>query len=158
MDEVRRLPAALAKGAMQRLTDAQQDAVESTQDWSEVEALRESLREHMTEIHRLRAALAEGAINKMETVEPVAYVSGFSKGYAVVEPIDRALLLPVGMALYRAPPKSKPLMKEERAFLVTRHSSFDRDYVKGEVVVTWVCDGDALIRAVERAHGIGSEE
>ncbi|MFM2134468.1 MAG: hypothetical protein RLZZ452_1369 [Pseudomonadota bacterium] len=33
------------------LTDAQQD-------WSEVEALRESLREHMAEIHRLRSELA----------------------------------------------------------------------------------------------------
>jgi len=91
------------------------------------------------------------------TVEPVAYVTGYSKGYATVRPVDPCLLMPVGMALYRSPFKRKPLMDEERAFLVTRHSSFNRDYVKGEVVVTWVCDGDALIRAVERAHGIGGE-
>ena len=31
-------------------------ALSDTQDWDEVEALRESLREHMAEIHRLRAA------------------------------------------------------------------------------------------------------
>ena len=29
-------------------------AIEQTNDWDEVEALRESLREHMAEIHRLR--------------------------------------------------------------------------------------------------------
>lgn len=40
--------------------------------------------------------------NKM--VAPVAYVTGFSKGYAVVQPVDRSLLMPVGMALYRSPP------------------------------------------------------
>ncbi len=103
----------------------------------------------------LRAALADATIKDNLTVEPVGYVSGFNNGYAIVEPIDRSLLMPVGMALYRSPFKRKPLMDEERAFLVTRHSSFNRDYVKGEVVVTWVCDGDALIRAIERAHGIG---
>lgn len=40
--------------------------------------------------------------NKM--VEPVAYVTGFSKGYAVVQPVDPCLLMPVGMALYRSLP------------------------------------------------------
>jgi len=61
MDEVRRLPAALAEGAMRRLID--------TQDWDELEALRESLREHMIEIHRLRAALAEGAMQRLTDVQ-----------------------------------------------------------------------------------------
>ena len=43
------------------------------QDWDEIEALRESLREHMAEIHRLRAALADhvGGANKMVTTKPV---------------------------------------------------------------------------------------
>lgn len=54
--------------------------------------------------------------------------------------------------------KRKPLMKEERAFLVTRHSAFKKHYVGDECVVTWECDGDALARAIERAHGIGGEE
>ena len=135
------------------LREAAQQALDAlefvdTQDWNEIEALRESLREHMAEIHRLRAALAEGVINEMETVEPVAYVSGFSKGYAVVEPIDRALLLPVGMALYRAPPKSKPLTNAEvgavasdiwGSFLIAPQS-----YQK-------------FARAIERAHGIGDK-
>lgn len=37
-------------------------------------------------------------------VEPVAYVTGYSKGYATVRPVDPCLLMPVGMALYRLPP------------------------------------------------------
>jgi hypothetical protein len=32
--------------------------------------------------------------------EPVASVSGYYGGHCVIEPIDRAQLLPVGMALY----------------------------------------------------------
>ena len=34
--------------------DALRAAIEQTNDWDEVEALRASLREHMAEIHRLR--------------------------------------------------------------------------------------------------------
>jgi hypothetical protein len=42
---------------------------EMTKDWSELEALRESLREHIAEIHRLRAALAEGAMQRLTDVQ-----------------------------------------------------------------------------------------
>ena len=42
------------------------DHIVDTQDWIELEALRESLREHMAEIHRLRVALAEGAMQRLE--------------------------------------------------------------------------------------------
>jgi hypothetical protein len=69
-------------------------------------------------ITALRAALAEDAMHRLtdvqqemeatsqesRQVEPVAYVTGYSKGYAVVQPVDRSLLMPVGMALYRSPP------------------------------------------------------
>jgi len=37
------------------------------------------------------------------TSEPVAYVSGYYGGYCVIQPTDPALVLPVGLALYRAP-------------------------------------------------------
>jgi hypothetical protein len=47
--------------------DALRAAIEQAHDWDEVEALRESLREHMAEIHRLRAALEQAQ-------EPVAWV------------------------------------------------------------------------------------
>lgn len=39
----------------------------------------------------------------MSKQEPVAHITGFFKGHCVIEPIDRATVLPVGMALYRAP-------------------------------------------------------
>ena len=34
--------------------------------------------------------------------QPVGYVSGFYGGYCVIQPTDPAVVLPVGMALYRA--------------------------------------------------------
>ena len=37
------------------------------------------------------------------TQEPVAYVTGMSFGRFIVEPLNRAMVLPVGMALYSAP-------------------------------------------------------
>jgi len=40
---------------------------------------------------------------KNSTSEPVGYVSGFYGGYCVIQPTDPAVVLPVGMALYRAP-------------------------------------------------------
>lgn len=226
-------------------------ALANTQDWDEVEALRESLREHMAEIHRLRAA-GRQAINTLflirdsatglwgedldrcnnaldhliadfaeqpvtdchdleqaravaisnllthfgitsansdvnavylhkqlddflmavigcskegdklsppfdhipdatkmmasvredRTVEPVAYVTGYSKGYATVKPVDPCLLMPVGMALYRAPPKRKPLTEEEISAI---------DWKSGETLHDFA-------RAIEQAHGIGGEE
>ena len=65
----------------------------------------------------LRAALAEDAMPRLTdvqqgmdatikdnlTVEPVAYVTGYSKGRCIIEAVDPAWLLPVGMALYRSP-------------------------------------------------------
>ena len=41
--------------------------------------------------------------NERSSVEPVGYVSGFYGGYCVIQPTDPAVVLPVGMALYRAP-------------------------------------------------------
>ena len=151
------------------------------QDWDEIKALQESLREHMAEIHRLRAAgrralealendpvldnannnatawlrsalaedtppapkeLNEASLNELveelknlgsfgrfkpthmlfdekgleyckklaeerdvsePTPQPVAYISGYHKGRCIIEAVDRNVLLPVGMALYRAP-------------------------------------------------------
>lgn len=80
---------------------------------------------------------------------PVAYVTGYSKGYAVVQPVDRSLLMPVGMALYRSPPKRKPLMDE------------DIDALRqGEQRLNFVTlrEFRVIARAIERAHGIGGEE
>ena len=50
-----------------RAITALRAAIEQTNDWDEVEALRASLREHMAEIHRLRAAIEQAQ-------EPVAWV------------------------------------------------------------------------------------
>ena len=39
----------------------------------------------------------------MSKQEPIAHITGFYQGHCVIEPTDRATVLPVGMALYRAP-------------------------------------------------------
>ena len=47
------------------------------------------------------------AIKELEAMiehqEPVAYITGFHNGHCVIQPTDPALVLPVGMALYRSP-------------------------------------------------------
>jgi len=40
---------------------------------------------------------------KRSSVEPVGCISGFHNGHCVIQPTDPALVLPVGMALYRSP-------------------------------------------------------
>jgi hypothetical protein len=46
--------------------------------------------------------------------EPVAAVTGYHGGHCVVEPIDRAQLLPVGMALYSGASGKAALSQAER--------------------------------------------
>jgi len=38
-----------------------------------------------------------------EKQKPVAYITGFHNGHCVIQPTGPAVVLPVGMALYRAP-------------------------------------------------------
>ena len=45
--------------------------------------------------------------------KPVGYVSGFYGGYCVIQPLDPAVVLPVGVALYRAPTEWVGLTDEE---------------------------------------------
>jgi hypothetical protein len=45
--------------------------------------------------------------------EPVAYITGFHNGHCVIQPTDPALVLPVGMALYRSPKEWVGLTDEE---------------------------------------------
>ena len=45
--------------------------------------------------------------------QPVAYVTGFHNGHCVIQPIDPAVVLPVGVALYRAPTEWVGLTDEE---------------------------------------------
>jgi hypothetical protein len=43
-----------------------------------------------------------------EAAAPIASVTGYYSGHCVIEPIDRASLLPVGMALYSAAQVAAP--------------------------------------------------
>ena len=46
--------------------------------------------------------------------KPVAHITGFHNGHCVIQPTDPAVVLPVGMALYRAPTEWVGLTDEER--------------------------------------------
>jgi len=54
-------------------------------------------------ITSLRTAIAEA-----EKQEPVAYVTGYYDGRCVIKPLNRAMVLPVNMALYTTSPAAYP--------------------------------------------------
>ena len=58
--------------------------------------------------------------------KPVAYVTGFHNGHCVIQPLDPAVVLPVGMALYRAPTEWVGLTDDEIAQLMYTQFDFAR--------------------------------
>jgi len=58
-------------------------------------------------------------------------------------------------AIAEAQSPRKPLIPEDMYFLVAKYSSFKKHWIGDEVFANLECDGAALARAVERAHGIG---
>ena len=61
--------------------------------------------------------------------KPVAYVTGYYQGHCVIEPIDPGLVLPVRMALYRAPREWQGLtVNEAREFYESDLSREDLIY------------------------------
>lgn len=65
----------------QAITDLR-DALADTQDWSELEALRKSLREHMAEVHRLRAAVRQ-ALGALQFCLPLIEDNGDEEQLAI---------------------------------------------------------------------------
>ena len=58
------------------------------------------------------------------------------------------MLLPVGMALYRSPPKREPLTEEQIESAVC-NAYVEKALTRYDITIA---------RAIERAHGIGGEE
>ena len=57
--------------------------------------------------------------------KPVGYVAGVYDGYCVIQPIDPAVVLPVGMALYRAPTEWVGLTDEEVSEIIRKEIGFN---------------------------------
>ena len=95
-------------------------------------------------IAALRAALAE------PEQEPVAYVTGTYSGHFTVAPINPALVLTTGMALYTHPPQRKPLTDEE----IDRIT--DQQWAQNNHKPIYAAHR-AYARAIEQAHGIGEQ-
>jgi len=60
---------------------------------------------------------AHRTCHESRQVEPVAYVTGFTKGRCTIDAVDPAWLPPVGMALYRSPTINKTETVEPVAWL-----------------------------------------
>ena len=144
-----------------------------TQDWDEVEALRESLREHMDEIKRLNECLTweQHRAEHVSTHGPGCAMWGpkhyecllraynamkerTSQESRQVEPVGYFSINSYGnweqnesgygTPLYEAPPKREPLTDAEIKRL---YDSLPSKYTLA-----------MFARAVERAHGIGGKE
>ena len=109
---------------------------------------------------------------QQEKQEPVAYVSGYYAGRCVIEPLNRAMVMPDGMALYTTPPQRQP-----HELLCVCGASWSIDSEGNEELLStppqrqpltnetlwemWVeSPSDVLqfARAIERKHGIGGGE
>ena len=77
------------------------------------EAMKQALEaleyhQHLTRPLTLTRAAIESlhqAIAEAEKQEPVAYVTGYHAGYPTIAPLNPAMVMPTGMALYTHPPK-----------------------------------------------------
>ena len=107
-------------------------------DWDQVEALQESLREHMAEIQRLRATLAE-PVSWMDIAEDGTRLSlrQWSDGNSEEVP------------LYTSLPQRKPLTEEEIEVIRVKEE-FDQWGIKEGAF-------KYCARSIERAHGIGEQ-
>ena len=130
-------------------------------DWDRIEALEESLREHMAEIHRLKA-LAQPEptrsqqmrdagytrrprqLPKEDEQEPVAWLSIDCIGERYLcfsKPNDNDEVYP----LYTAPPQRKPLTEDEIADAANSCRWSETYHI-------------TFARAIERVHGIEDKE
>lgn len=121
-------------------------------DWDRVAALEESLREHMAEIHRFKA-LAQPIISpeiKGNKAEPVAWAS--KRALVRIKDFDSTIYANGGfddaVPLYTAPPQRKPLTVDQIYEVLgygarAQYSSLPQYAIK-------------CVRAIEKAHGIGS--
>ena len=86
------------------------------------------LRESWAEAQGVAASCGKGlhqAQDHTPEQKPVGYVSGFYGGYCVIQPTDPATVLPVGMALYRAPTEWVGLTDEEVSEIIGKEIGFN---------------------------------
>ena len=130
----------------ERAMDALKTALaESERDWSLLEATQESLRDHMEEIHRLRGEMAA------PVQEPVAWLR-LRDGKLWHN--DGGNFGDDWMPLYTAPPQRKPLTRKGALAIVDAQEA----YRKTGLPMFYRDQAYNMIRAVERAHGIGGQD
>jgi hypothetical protein len=149
MQELRGAIAELEASAAQAPLDAMKQALEALEMLAKLEhpasnITTKSGRIYPHHVAKNAAATLRLAIDQAERQEPVAYVSGYYAGHCVIEPLNRAMVMPDGMALYAAPPQRQPLTDGE----IIEH--FKARVDTGSLLS--FADG---VRFAERKHGIG---
>ena len=148
-------------GVHSRVSDGANCGVEAVTDCHEKAA------DHIPDATKMMASVREhrtvgATIKDCLIVEPVAYVTGYSKGRCIIEPVGYAnkkglfrcaddadeAFKASAIPLYATPPKREPLMDAHLTALCRVH--WDRQ--------ANILDHIAYARAIERAHGIGGEE
>jgi hypothetical protein len=88
--------------------------------------------------------------------EPIAYVTGTFAGYCVITPLDPALALSTGLALYAAPPSLQS--KSNRTPLTDEalRELFCATNTEEPLSGGWQCL-ERFARAIEKHHGITKE-
>lgn len=79
--------------------------------WLEItQMLGETTREELNVFLRTWQRAVEAAKRQAvaEQVQPVAWTTGFYAGHCVIRAADPAAILPIGVALYTAPPPRQP--------------------------------------------------
>lgn len=118
-------------------------------DWDRVNALEESLREHMAEIHRLKSISQP---EQEPEQEPVAYQW---LGTSVIRKrIPKTAEADAWTPLYTAPPQRKPLTEEEILPHIKKCAGY-YGYTNCDVFGVSGAGFVLLARAIEKAHGIG---
>jgi hypothetical protein len=98
---------------MEDLEIPSRDCVVVESDWPEYEPVWKMIEDRVTG----KAALAS------REDAPIAAVTGYYGGHCVIEQTDRAVLLPVGMALYSGTQAAVPDMMEMEPFQTVDKSS-----------------------------------
>jgi len=73
-------------------------------------------------------------MNRLDLIvdAPVAYVTGYHNGRCVIAPLNPALLMPSGIALYIAPPRKEwvGLTEDERFKIATEMGALNADWIE----------------------------
>ena len=136
-----------AEMALEALKQSRPKPCDEDDDYAEL-----AWKKQTAAIDFLRKALDADSMASLP--EPVAYVSGYYAGRCVVEPLNKAMVMPEGMALYTATPRREWAGMtdeeiEDEWERITGHSIFGGDRSNGRLMYLSSDEVTEFIRAIE---------